>query len=190
MKILVAGIPRSGTMLVWNSLDESERAKTHLFPDVELSIEGKRIDKTYKVIFLFSDPLLSVMSTYRMCNEINSWISKHAQHCGCYKEMDKIDIINRDDFNYEKMFDEWTTTDEFEVLCLRYETLYENINILEEFIGRKLDLPPWKKRQTTYNNVSPELFGKIQKTYAGLVKKVHDFPDFKWKCYGIDRINC
>ena len=187
MKILVAGIPKSGTMLLWNSLDESERAKTHLFPDAQCSIEGKKIDSSYRVVFLFGDPVLSVISTYRTCNQSEQWMLAHAKHCDCNKEISEIDIINRDDFHYERMFDEWTTTDKFEVLCLRYETLYENIDILETFVGRKLNLPPWKKRQTTYNDVSPEVLNKIKETYAALINKVNKFPDYKWRCYGIDQ---
>ena len=99
MKILVAGIPKSGTMIVWKSLPEPERAKTHLFPDVMYSIEGKKIDPLCRVIFLFGDPILSVISTIRNCNENKKWMSRHAKHCGCQKSLHNIDVINCDDLN-------------------------------------------------------------------------------------------
>lgn len=180
MKFLVAGIPKSGTMLIWKAIPESQRAKTHLFPDVKFSIEGKKVDPFYKVIFLFGDPILSVISTLRDCNQSKEWMSLHAKHCGCLKSLHEIDIINRDDFNYERMFIEWTTTDKFSVLCLRYESLYSNINLLESFLAREIRLPPWRKRVTTYNDVSPETLERVKSTYGNLAKIIENYPDYKF----------
>jgi len=178
-KIIVASIPRCGSTMLWRSLAGFQPDSTtpkgiakkinvkkhHRFTEAH---KGKR----YKCIFLFGNVVLSVISTQkkRMTNQ-------HFLNCG-YKGLAK-DIFQEDFLNYEKIFDDWTTNRIYHTICVRYESLYENIAEIEEFLNIKLMLPPQRKRTTTLMDVEPSVLDNIRATYKTLIKKVSEAPNIK-----------
>lgn len=172
--ILIAGIPRSGTTLIYKAIRINNKgftAKTHLLPDLDKSMEGIKIDDSFKVIFLFGNPINSIISTYKMCKN-KYWMVKHAKHCGYLDNIYPLDIINKDNLNYEKMFDEWMTTNRFKVLPIRYEEIWNNVKEIEKFVGFKINLLEYKERETKTTDVSQEILNKIKVTYRDLIKKI------------------
>lgn len=179
-KILIAGIPRSGTTLVYESLKKTDLivAKTHLTDSLEKSIEGKAIDSNFLVLFLFGDALKSVFSTQKRLSGEPRWARIHSANCGCFKNVNEIDIISRDDLNYENIFDSWVSTKKFDVMTVRYEKLYNLKEIISAVIGRDLNLPGWRPRNTKISNFPFEKVEKAKQTYQDLIQKIATFPDF------------
>jgi len=131
--------------------------------------------KGRKVIWLFGDPIASVVSTMK-----KRFDHVHAKNCGCFKPLGMVDLIDRDDFNYEWMFDSWTSIrHDFPVLCVRYETLWKNRFVIEWFLGRKVKWNEWSPRSNRWTTEElPNFLSKaLNKTYSSLVEKVQMHPD-------------
>lgn len=106
--IICAGIPRCGTTIMLGALAgikiggttskdyEGEVKKT-------LTFNPSRFMNARKAIFMFGDPVASVVSTYR-----NRMTPGHFRHCGT-GDIDpaKADIFSADILNYERMFTSW-----------------------------------------------------------------------------------
>lgn len=74
------------------------------------------------------------------------------------------------------MFDAWTRHQTFDLICVRYETLHDNIGPIESFFGRHLYIPPRRQRNTVVNDDDPDVQQVLQ-TYARLITKVQAAPD-------------
>lgn len=140
--------------------------KTHTFRPEDL--EGVE-----RGIFLFGDPVSSVISTRR-----RRWQEKHFINCGAEQEFsDEADIYGEDILNYERMYDSWAKRLAFPHLMVRYESLYENIAFIESWLGFKLELPEKKKRSTAHENVPVSDLDKIRLAYKSLIIKVDQAAD-------------
>ncbi|MCF7853979.1 MAG: hypothetical protein K9N51_04205 [Candidatus Pacebacteria bacterium] len=185
MRILVASMPRCGSTLLlraiggycpgpylpndsacggvhdWDAIPDVPFLKTHLSAPASLPAD-------ILTIFIFGDPLRAVVSTAE-----RRFDRKHFAHCGWTSD-DLPDVWNRDDLGYERIFDSWTKPHDFPVLLLRYETLWENINAVEDYIGRRIVLPRQVQRNTY---VSREQRALLVPVYGRLVDKVMDMSD-------------
>ncbi len=176
---VVAGIPRSGTTMVFRALAglprgattpkdyEGPIVKTHTPKPQQL----KRVDKA---IFLFGDPVASVISTRQ-----KRWTLKHFKNCGVNNvPIETADIYAKDFLGYEKMFDAWTRRQGFDTICVRYERIHDNLQILNSFFGQHLYIPPYRDRNTDVTtSVDQETLAKIQKNYRSFIDKVKSAPD-------------
>jgi tetratricopeptide (TPR) repeat protein len=175
--VIVAGIPRSGTTMIFRALagfypgDTTPRnysgsvKKTH-------GLAPKQLPKGYKVIFVFGNIINSVISTKK-----SRYDQVHFINCGCSQNPENTDIYLEDSLNYEAMFDSWNKNNGYPVICVRYETIYENLKPISRFLGITLSLPPQKKRTTKYSDCNEEELQKIKKTYKNLIDKVNNAPD-------------
>ena len=177
--IVCAGIPRSGTTMMFRALaglppgrqtpsGEFGVQKTHT-PD------PSSLQHVDKAIFLFGNPIHSVISTRQ-----RRYGQKHFENCGAGdRDPETTDIYHEDALNYERMFDEWTHNSRFDTLCVRYETLYENLEVIQAFFpGRHLYIPPKQARLTDIeSSVTGEELEVIKATYAGLIEKIDGAPD-------------
>jgi hypothetical protein len=137
-KILVAGIPRSGTTLLWRAIAglppgdttppdyAGPVKKTH-------SLAPNTLPDDYKAVFLFGDIIASVIST-----RLNRYSEFHFQICGSNRSPETTDIFIEDALNYEAMFDSWHRSNSYGVMCIRYETLFANRKIIEAFVENHL----------------------------------------------------
>lgn len=178
LKIAVASIPRCGSTLLARATaglppgntwprDLPEVKKMHWPRENEL----KHIDRA---VFLFGDIIDAVIST-----RFKRWDENHFQNCDCDKALAKVDIFKRDDLNYEPMFDYWTAGHRFPVIAVRYEAMWRNADLISGFVGKKLNLPPKRKRSTNLNMVTREEFIDICRTYSSLIRRVERMPDIK-----------
>lgn len=188
-KVVIAGIPRSGTTFVFDRFAEKSRklgeisldvVKTHgLAPPATFhdpywyKVESFILDKA-KCLFMFGDPVLSVIST-----RLNIYDEWHAKNCGCYENINSIDIYDRDYFHYESMFDSWMKPHGYPVASVRYEALEKNRGNINEFFHENITWHLFRDRNTSVSDVSKEDLRRIRKTYESLIKKIRGAPDFR-----------
>jgi len=176
--IVVAGIPRSGTTMMLRALAGLEPGtttppdigpefiKTHSFSPASFTDIGK-------AVFLFGDPVLSVLSTKR-----KRMTEGHFRNCGAgHLDPETTDIFSADVLNYEKMFDSWMQKQTFDLMCLRYETLWENLSVIDAFFGRPVKIPDQRHRGTKEVRSDEDTLIKINNTYKGLIEKIRLAPD-------------
>jgi hypothetical protein len=177
-RIIVAGIPRSGTTLMFRALaglppgsttpasDLNGVVKTHSF-------EPRNFEGAACALFLFGNPILSVISTKRKRYDQN-----HFRNCGAGDlDPETTDIFVGDHLNYERMWDAWTSRQGFPVIAIRYERLHDSIRYVENMLSRSIPLPPLKPREADISQVRPEELDLIRKTYATLQAKIDKAPD-------------
>ncbi|NQY97245.1 MAG: hypothetical protein HRT82_08785 [Henriciella sp.] len=141
--------------------------KTHSF-------DPRSFENAKRAIFLFGDPVAAVISTRK-----NRYGRRHFLNCGASdRDPETTDIFREDALNYEKMWHAWPQRQSFDLLCVRYEALYDHLNTIEEFFGRRLYLPPPKPRTTSLiDDVSALDLDAIRTTYANLIAAIDRAPD-------------
>jgi len=177
--IVCAGMPRCGTTLMFGALAglslggatpkdyQGDVTKTHSF-------RPHRFAEASKAIFMFGDPIASIISTKK-----NRMTPGHFRNCGA-GDLDPAttDIFSQDVLNYEKMFDNWMRRQSFDLICVRYEALYENAHVVASFFDdRYLYLKPKQPRTTATQDVSRRELETIRATYGNLARKVEAAPD-------------
>jgi hypothetical protein len=182
-KILIAGIPRSGTTLLYDSLKKNSKvlaAKTHSLLSLEKSLDGISIDTSFSVVFIYGNPINSVISTYNMINGIYHidesigkewWKRNHASNCGYLGNLENLNILEKDDLNYEKMFDEWMETKRFTKITVRYEKLFLLVPVISALLNVNLNLPPQRKRRTSYREEDANVVSQVKKDIRQSNKK-------------------
>lgn len=189
-RIVVAGIPRCGTTMVWRALSglaPSEHTPKDKFVTdlscLNLTQQSSFIIKTHsrapdalpndwRVIFLFGDPLLAVLSTRR-----KRYDKQHFANCGVSRDPATTNIFIEDALGYEKLYDSWMAHNGYNVICVRYESIFSNISIIEKFLGVRMKLPPKQRRSSALENVDDAILRDIRQTYRSLIKKVELAPD-------------
>lgn len=142
--------------------------KTHALP-TELPD-----DFNGRVVFVFglaSDAALSVVSCKHRYGD--DWISKHFRHLravGSFEELGQRDVLR-----FEEQIDGWTTLTGQDVLALRYDSLWDNVDVLSEFLGFEVKLPEQRPR-TLNNYVDPATIAKFKATYDALDRKIMAMP--------------
>lgn len=180
--IIVAGIPRCGTTLVFRALaglpqgDTTPRNYYGLIKKTH-GLAPQSLPSGYKTVFMFGDVVKSVMSTKKSRYDRN-----HFLNCGCIKNPEETDIYLEDALNYESMFNSWHQKHNYPIICLRYEKLYENINILNTFLKTNVSFPKKNRRFTKYSDCSKEELKQIKNTYQSLIEKLQYAPDVSIYC--------
>ena len=186
--LIVAGMPRSGTTCLFRSLaglppssispkgklrDSLPMVKTHgLAPPDSFGFPGAPKEALIKevlwknqgrALFVFGDPVLSVLSTIK-----NRFEKNHFRNCGCREPVANVDLLEKDWLNYELMFDSWYQYHLFPTICIKYETMWLHQRTIAEFTGIKFKLPEYKPRKTKCSK--PDKV-KVERTYSSLIEK-------------------
>lgn len=190
-KILIASIPRSGStylLRVCMGLSLASDYPVTSFSKFVINIKRdsfygselfykthdfapENIPENVKALFLFSNPIDAVLSTLENRFDANTFAL-----CHCKRK--DVNIIDRDDLNYEKMFITWTSPNkQYPVLAIRYEKLNENIKTVSDFIGKNIVLPKWKPRKLYKPHSNIER--RLNITYGSLINRIEKFPDIK-----------
>lgn len=197
---LVVGVPRSGTTYMYRSLSglpqgdtakgnftTSNIAKAHsacppmYLGDPFQDFVEKFMQTNGKIIFMFGDPVQSIISTILKRNEPN-----HFKNCGCFKSPKEVDLTTYDHLNYEHMFVSWMESDYKNLVKVRYEALFNSKllvqSAIEDFMGREVNWLPLKPRNVDKNIklVGKEAVERIQNTYSRLIELIKTASDFKW----------
>lgn len=175
--VIVAGIPRCGTTLMFRALAGFSAGNTtpkNYYGKIKKThgLAPSNLPRGYKAIFLFGDIVSSVISTKNSRYESN-----HFLNCGCLKKVEEVDIYKEDILNYELMFDSWHQRHNYPVMCLRYEKIYHNINLIKAFLQTDISLPKKRKRTTKYADCSKKDLKQIKHTYQSLINKIKKVPN-------------
>lgn len=147
-------------------------------------------DGQVKVIYVFGNPINSVLSHFRrrIANK-RSWC-RHA--ClnlgGDYKKFkaswDLQDYLNNgeDLFKLEEHFDNWTTLSanaiDYEYMILKYETADRHETEIQAFLDSDLPLN-FKKRNSDWRSEAEETKQKLVEMYGSLLAKCENFDEIK-----------
>lgn len=177
-RILVSGIPRCGTAYMFRSLAGDPQAtvegashllKSHTFAPSALSC--------YKAVFMFGDPVIAAISAIREGFPAHMKTRRNLQ---CFSSAKRVDIVGRDSFHYEQLFDSWNRYHGYPALLLRYETCYKYGSVISAFVGQPVKMLPWHSRRTTTSHVGKDTVAKLRKTYASLSRKIAAMPNWRW----------
>ena len=181
---IISGLGRCGTTLMQYALIETRgviksRRFLSRFSDEKQFVKGS-IYKTHsfppaslpahvKLVFMFGDPMNAALSGYREFSKEND---KHFTHIGAAETPDREDIFSKDILMLEKHFDAWYQRQGFDFISVRYETLYAEAtrNMLAEYLGFSLNLPPYRQRTTDWRQ--HERRAELEATYSGLGAKI------------------
>jgi hypothetical protein len=198
--IIVASMGRSGSTLVYEALckglararfDALQGFGLKIVGDVDWNLSGPMtpgvVYKTHalshelprgckaRVVFVFSsasDAALSVFACYDRYGA--DWIAEHFDHMradGGFEQLGERDVLCM-----ERQIDGWFALDHANVLCLRYERLWENAEALSDFVGFPVVLPERKPRFSR-QCVDEVTAKKFSATYRQLDEKIAALPD-------------
>lgn len=131
-----------------------------------------------KVVFLFGHPLNTVVSTHNGISALN--LPEHYKHMGGKYSL-RNSWIETDSLNMEDLFDDWYRKHEFDMVSVRYETMWDNLDKLSSYLGLSFsNFPKKKERKTDWTKYGFK--GQLQETYGNLISKIESAEDFKiWK---------
>ena len=142
--------------------------KTHGFPD------GLKPKWPIKIIFTFGSASDSAVSLY-LCLERygRKWIEDHLKHLRADGPFE--DIFQRDVLRFEEQIKSWSSVTDLDVLAVRYETLWDHVDTLSDFVGFPVSLPPRRARLAT--TADPEIVRRAQALYGELDTQIAALPD-------------
>ena len=109
--------------------------KTHSLPS------GKH--NNCKVVFIFGDPLDSVLSAKEMEKKFGQkWFEEHIFHLESNSNTN--DWLEHDVLNFESQLETWQLADS--ALIIHYDDIWKYKNYISEFLGFELFLPTRKNR--------------------------------------------
>lgn len=197
-EVAVVGIPRGGTTFLFRSIagmppgqttpkgvayKEMNFLKAHsLAPPEDFGDQHAADIKAHceaggKTIFVFGEPLPAVVST-----RLKRWDWMHAWNCGFDPDEFKRktpDIYAMDCFNYGRMFDTWMRDNGYPVMAVKYETMDNHFQEIEEFLGRPVEWNEWvpRDRAGLLRRVSKAQRYLVTRTYSVLTKKWAEAPE-------------
>jgi hypothetical protein len=153
------------TDLVGTTLPRNFVYKTHDFP---------RFIKDTKFIFIFGLASDSVKSVLQMGQTYgDKWLNAHLKHLHANGPIENI--IGEDVLRLEEQVARWTTFTESSVLCLRYDAIWDQKDLVSEFVGMQVELP--SKMPRSEKKIAPILSDKIKENYARLDAHIKSLPD-------------
>ena len=191
--VIVAGMGRCGTSLVFSSIAEKLEDRSFVKHIENYSFENGGVYKTHdlpplnlsgnpKVIFMFGNPMNIAVSADNVDKESRrndnyEWSYAHYNHL--HADVSKKDLFHKEDtLGLEKQFDLWCKPQTFPLLTVRYETMFYNLHTIKEFLGiSDINFPEKIPRKTNWKE---HIFKEdLEKTYKALNEKIILAPDIK-----------
>lgn len=152
--------------------------KTHDYPPPYLP-------KNVKVIFIFANPIDIVLSAKTLDkipvkglnNDNFTHLDLHIRNLrGNFEE--KNLLFQKDVLKLSDNFNAWHKKHSFPLMTLRYETMWNYIDLVRWFTGFKnFNLPPHKKRRDLTLDYDQEILSKIKKVYKNLTEQIESSSD-------------
>ena len=190
---IIGGLGRCGTQLICKSLKKSGMSENSYFLD-RFDQQKEYINGFYykthdyppdslppnvKLIYMFGNPMNIAISTHK---KINEWGFLHHYHLNSDLYQSNDELFYKDTLLLHNHFDAWYKNHNFEFISIKYEALYniQTIEILNNFLGFKLKLLPFSKREADYKTHPHK--ENLLKTYSALNEKIEDSDNVKvWK---------
>lgn len=142
--------------------------KTHDHPD---SVAPER---PAKFVFTFCAASDSVVSVH-LCSQRygREWTESHLEHMGADGPFE--DIFERDVLRLAEQVEKWSSATHLDVLAIRYEALWNHVDILSEFVGFPVSLPPFRGRRAA--NADPRIVHRARALYREVDSAIAALPD-------------
>src|SRR3972149_7387014 len=163
--VIVAGMGRCGTTLLHDALVDygfKETAFLNTFGECFIYRYGKvykihyylppdKFHYNVKLIYMFGNPYDIAISATK---NINDWGKLHHAHLGSDLFVENKELYYKDTLQLNRHFDMWYRQQGFSFLSIKYETLYEykTRQMLNQYLGIVLKLPPYRKRESSWEN--------------------------------------
>jgi hypothetical protein len=198
--VLIASMSRSGSTMLYKSVAESwgqtrfgglAPSLMPLFSEAawkldETPLVGGVLYKTHDLPdYLPRGAKAKVVFTYRKASEValsiadrhaqrgSKWFIRHRIHLR--GEGDFETFLQRDSLGLEAQVDRWSHAQGLDLLGLRYETLWDHVPEIEDFLGFKVQLP---EQRGSRRPAGPTLHSEqLAQTYAALDRKIEAMPD-------------
>ena len=145
------------------------------------------IEKNDKIIYLYAHPLNILLSFHKKIELTpDSWSSGkyHYIELLCETNEEFMDhYLYKDVLNLERHIDGWWHQRDFDILCIKYEHIYEHLDDIAAFVKGKghheinFRLPLKRERSTDWRtHPQKEL---LLKTYASVIEKYEQRPEYE-----------
>lgn len=142
-----------------------------------------------KVIYIYSHPLnILIGFGNKQLNDPGSWEGGDPHYIN-YLECDITEsfwdnYLYKDILNLERHLDGWWRPHDFNLFCVKYESLHESTPLLNSFLNEgedfrcSLALPPYRRRSTDWAQHPDK--ERMLATYAPLITKFQEKPPYEW----------
>ena len=148
-------------------------------------------DKAIHCVYLFGDPRMSAASIYdplhisrrprlhahhMQIGLCRPWLTPPAKTLAGYVER------NKDLFFFEKQFNNWfNAKPAYPILFLRYDTLWDNLDILFDFLNTpdhvRKDFPRYQPRRNSSAILPPPIVEGLHHMYGRFAERLKTLPD-------------
>lgn len=145
--------------------------KTHDYPP------KKTLRDNVRMIYTFADPIDVVLSLVRLYDQKGEqWIKDHYRHLNTsFANFETI--VYEDQLQLAQHLDAWLNEDRFPVAFVKYETMWNHQDELSDYLGFKINLPPFEERKAKREN-DGDLLQALEATYGSLRDRVRDLESF------------
>lgn len=186
---IAAGLGRCGTSLVTRVLAEAFGYEYTWVTDLDVTRRWKhKVFKThdyaparaypgvFKFIYLFGNPMNIACSVDLKGQR---FVDQHYLHLHSDPALHP-QWQDRDTMKLAENLDSWHRSHEFDLLTLRYETLFDNGAAIEEFVEHKIVMPEFRNRKANWEEHSAA--DRIGRTYAELNETINRAEDARiWR---------
>jgi hypothetical protein len=146
---------------------------------------GKKIPvnqiNNYRIIYIYKNPINSILSRFTNPN--------HLQHIQTNKNTKIIDLLKteKDLYGIKEFYNNYTKKNEkrnYKILCIKYEDLFENQNILSKILNigplnmikkeKKRNLLDDTRSGAKYIDNEIETINKLKDIYSDLIKEMNN----------------
>lgn len=184
--LILAAMGRCGSTMLYNSLKShfsQDRFEKDLKKEYQSGILIKTHDfaplvlKNCRAIYIFGDPRNSVISAHTKgkIDIPRHYVNMHSQYSRAIVKRSLF--ANTDTLRLSDNFHSWYRQQSYPLLTIRYEDLYDNLDILYDFLGFKFNLPAKKDRDTNWKKHPKS--DQINDTYRVLYTEVQAVPAIK-----------
>ena len=107
-----------------------------------------------------------------------------------YSDLADFAERGRDLFRRVEQFDNWSRGAHYPVLMVKYESLWESLDSVLEFLQvptrERANFPPPRPRQTCLSNLGTEVVKNLESLYGDLAQRVSRLPALFCPLYGAD----
>lgn len=192
MKIIINGIGKCGTTLMYNFLSKYY-SRGPFITDLSKATANKvykthspipNAPKNCKVLYMFGDVYNTILSFH------NSWI-KHGTHGKPNKGILKNMIVENPNgtpfevktFDFVKWINNWYRSHSFPIMFIRYEKMHENAREIMGFCGlqsKPLSIfPKFRKRKTNWRKCTKDQINNLKLFYGEAYEFVNTLPNIK-----------
>jgi hypothetical protein len=191
MEVVVASAGGVGTTFLINFIAQYRRVNH--FDDEDgikhLPVPPVSLNKKLKLIYVYGNPQLAAMSLFRreyhhlQSGKLRKCVADAPAAVPVTMTLDEYAAKGIDGFYFREHFENWYSNylSSFPTLFIRYETLFENLEPLLDFLELPSEtlkaFPKKKKRNSAMDEMPEETRQGLQKMYAVFEKELAELAD-------------